>query len=74
MSATGNHYQFNVVMTCSGCSGAVNRALSKLEPDVSDVDISLENQTVDVTSSLPYDTILEKIKKTGKEVKSGRVI
>ncbi|EDO19083.1 hypothetical protein Kpol_2000p50 [Vanderwaltozyma polyspora DSM 70294] len=69
-----NHYQFEVVMTCSGCSNAVNKALTRLEPDVSNIDISLENQTVDVHSSLPYETVLEKIKKTGKEVKSGRTL
>lgn len=69
-----NHYQYNVVMACSGCSNAVNKVLTKLEPEVSKIDISLENQTVDVFTSLPYDTILEKIKKTGKEVKSGKQI
>lgn len=67
-----NHYQFSVVMSCSGCSNAVNKALSRLEPDVSRIDISLDAQTVDVYSTLPYETILEKIKKTGKEVKSGK--
>lgn len=61
-------------MTCSGCSNAVNKALSRLQPDVSNIDISLENQTVDLDSTLPYETVLEKIKKTGKEVKSGRII
>lgn len=66
-----NHYRFNVVMTCSGCSNAINRVLTKLEPDVSKIDISLENQTVDVFTNLPYDTIYDKIKKTGKEIKSG---
>ena len=66
------HYQFNVVMTCSGCSGAVNKVLTKLEPGVSKIDISLEKQLVDVYTTLPYDFILEKIKKTGKEVKSGK--
>ncbi|CCD25730.1 copper metallochaperone ATX1 NDAI_0F04120 [Naumovozyma dairenensis CBS 421] len=69
-----NHYQFNVVMTCSGCSNAINRVLTKLEPEVSKIDISLEDQTVDVTTSLPYETILEKISKTGKEVKSWKVL
>lgn len=67
-----HHYQFNVVMTCSGCSNAVNKALSRLEPDVSKIETSLEAQTVDVYTTLPYETILEKIKKTGKEVKSGK--
>lgn len=67
-----SHYQFDVVMSCSGCSNAINKVLSRLEPEVSKIDISLENQTVDVVTTLPYDTILEKIKKTGKEVKSGK--
>lgn len=67
-----NHYQFNVVMTCSGCSNAINRVLSRLEPEVSKIDISLESQTVNVFTTLPYDVILDKIKKTGKEVKSGK--
>ncbi|KAH3899629.1 probable Metal homeostasis factor ATX1 [Saccharomycodes ludwigii] len=69
-----NHYQFNVVMSCQGCSNAINKVLTKLQPEVSKVDISLEKQTVDVYSSLPYETILEKIKKTGKEVKSGNTL
>ncbi|SMN19738.1 similar to Saccharomyces cerevisiae YNL259C ATX1 Cytosolic copper metallochaperone that transports copper to the secretory vesicle copper transporter Ccc2p for eventual insertion into Fet3p [Maudiozyma saulgeensis] len=74
MSSTTQHYQFEVVMTCSGCSNAVQKALNRLEPDVSNIDISLEKQTVDVDSVLPYEMVLEKIKKTGKEVKSGKTI
>uniref|UniRef100_V5GT26 Putative ATX1-antioxidant protein and metal homeostasis factor n=2 Tax=Kalmanozyma brasiliensis (strain GHG001) TaxID=1365824 RepID=V5GT26_KALBG len=60
-------------MTCSGCSGAVSRVLSKLD-GVDSYDVSLENQTVVVKGSAPYETVLEKIKKTGKEVKSGQVV
>lgn len=67
-----NHYQYNVSMSCSGCSNSINKVLTRLEPEVSKVDISLENQTVDVFTSLPYETILEKIKKTGKTVNSGK--
>jgi copper chaperone len=38
-------------------------------------DISLADQTVIVkTSSVPYEDVLAKIKKTGKEVKSGEVV
>lgn len=35
--------------------------------------VSLENQTADIYAedSLPYETVLEKIKKTGKTIKSG---
>jgi copper chaperone len=68
------HYQFEVKMSCSGCSGAVTRALNKLE-GVDKVDANLEKQTVDVyTGSVDYETVLEKIKKTGKEVSGGKVI
>ncbi|KAG0674663.1 Cytosolic copper metallochaperone [Kluyveromyces marxianus] len=63
-----NHYQFNVKI------GAVERALSRLQPEVSKTDISLEKQTVDVYTTLPYETVLEKIKKTGKEVVSGTTL
>jgi hypothetical protein len=35
---------------------------------VSSFDVSLEKQEVLVKSELGYDTILEKLKKTGKEV------
>lgn len=69
-----NHYQFNVKMPCSGCSNAIQRVLNKMEPEVSKTEISLEKQSVDVYTTLPYDTILEKIKKTGKEVLSGTTL
>ncbi|ORZ02858.1 putative ATX1-antioxidant protein and metal homeostasis factor [Syncephalastrum racemosum] len=61
-------YTFNVEMSCSGCSGAVNRALSRLE-GIEKIDISLEKQTVVVDTELPREKILETIKKTGKTVK-----
>ncbi|KAI8323578.1 MFS general substrate transporter [Martensiomyces pterosporus] len=66
-----NTYEFEVAMSCSGCSGAVERALKRLEKerdaDIS-TDISLETQRVKVTTDLPRETILETIKKTGKAV------
>ncbi|EKV14969.1 Heavy metal-associated domain, HMA [Penicillium digitatum] len=67
-----HQYKFNVTMTCSGCSGAVERVLKKLE-GVKTFDVSLETQTVNVTTepTLSYDNVLEKIKKTGKTVNSG---
>lgn len=33
-------------------------------------DVSLENQTAKVVTALPYETVLEKIVKTGKKVNS----
>ncbi|AAS54025.1 AFR653Wp [Eremothecium gossypii ATCC 10895] len=68
------HYQFEVAMACSGCSNAIDRVLKKLAPEVSKTNISLDAQTVDVYTTLPYDVIHEKIKKTGKEIKSGKVL
>eukprot|EP00118_Oscarella_pearsei_P024845 m.306925 g.306925 ORF g.306925 m.306925 type:complete len:72 (+) comp41720_c0_seq1:147-362(+) len=56
---------FNVTMTCEGCSGAVNRVLKRLE-EVENIEIDMEGQKVTVTSTLDSDTLLEKIKKTGK--------
>ncbi|KAG6370099.1 copper chaperone taha [Boletus reticuloceps] len=78
-------------MTCGGCSGAVSRALAKVEGmrDGCDVvkreltmcagityDVSLEKQEVKVkvTGDVSYDEVLGKIKKTGKEVVSGKVV
>ncbi|GAA5983383.1 hypothetical protein JCM10908_000262 [Rhodotorula pacifica] len=66
-------YKFNVVMTCSGCSGAIDRVLKKTE-GVTSHDISLDKQEVLVKATVPYDDVLAKIKKTGKEVKSGEVV
>ena len=35
--------------------------------------MDLDSQTVDIyTDSVEYETVLEKIKKTGKEVRSGK--
>jgi copper chaperone CopZ len=68
-----HQYQFDVAMSCSGCSNAVNRVLTKLD-GVSDVDISLENQTVNVKTDLDYDTIYNTISKTGKKVNGGKVV
>ncbi|KAF8843638.1 copper chaperone, partial [Paxillus ammoniavirescens] len=59
-------------MSCAGCSGAVGRALDKV--DGITYEVSLQNQQVKVTGDVPYETVLEKIKKTGKEVVSSEVL
>ncbi|KAL9136227.1 MAG: hypothetical protein Q9175_002575 [Cornicularia normoerica] len=65
-----HHYHFDITMTCSGCSGAVERVLKKTD-GLSSYTVNLEAQTADVyTDSVPFDTVLEKIKKTGKTVKA----
>ncbi|ODQ65106.1 hypothetical protein NADFUDRAFT_25356 [Nadsonia fulvescens var. elongata DSM 6958] len=70
-----HEYHFDVAMSCSGCSNAINRVLNRLE-GVKAVDISLDDQTVKVKTapSLVYEDVLQTIKKTGKEVKDGRVV
>ncbi|AET37378.1 copper metallochaperone ATX1 Ecym_1125 [Eremothecium cymbalariae DBVPG len=65
------HYQFQVALACSGCVAAVEKALAKLQPDISKFDISLEKQIVDVYTSLPIGTVLDKLQKTGKKVSGG---
>ncbi|KIJ16727.1 hypothetical protein PAXINDRAFT_168228 [Paxillus involutus ATCC 200175] len=65
-------YLFNVKMSCEGCSGAVGRALAKV--DGITYEVSLQNQQVKVTGDVPYETVLEKIKRTGKEVVSSEVV
>ncbi|KAK9387453.1 hypothetical protein V1515DRAFT_535419 [Lipomyces mesembrius] len=72
---SSHEYQFNVAMSCSGCSGAVNRVLSKLE-GVNDIKITLDDQKVVVKTNdnLSYDAVLNQIKKSGKQVRSGEVI
>ncbi|GAQ41309.1 HMA, heavy metal-associated [Aspergillus niger] len=82
-----HQYKFNVSMSCGGCSGAVERVLKKLEASalnrfadflsssagVKSFDVNLESQTANVVTepSVPYDTVLATIKKTGKTVNSG---
>ncbi|KAL4913484.1 hypothetical protein BDW62DRAFT_161831 [Aspergillus aurantiobrunneus] len=65
-------YKFNVSMSCGGCSGAVERVLKKLD-GVKSFDVSLDSQTVSVVTdvSVPYETVLDTIKKTGKAVNTG---
>ncbi|XP_035213869.1 copper transport protein ATOX1-like [Stegodyphus dumicola] len=61
-------HEFSVEMTCEGCSGAVSRVLGKLKGSgVDDFSIDLGNKKVLVTSSLPAETLMETLKKTGKE-------
>ncbi|KAG7092483.1 hypothetical protein E1B28_008835 [Marasmius oreades] len=71
-------YQFDVKMTCGGCSGAIERVLQKAKDantvDELDFSVNLESQLVTVKTTLPYDDILARIKKTGKEVRSGKIM
>ncbi|TFY79406.1 hypothetical protein EWM64_g4605 [Hericium alpestre] len=72
-SQSEHQYKFDVKMTCSGCSGAVDRVLKKTE-GVSSYSVNLDTQEVLVTGTIPYDDLLAKIQKTGKEVRSGETL
>ena len=64
-------------MACGACSNAIDKILGRLD-GVESRSVSLEKQTVTVKvadkSSLSYDTVLEKIKKSGREVHGGSII
>jgi len=71
-----HNYQFGVKMTCGGCSTAVNRILANWAnetPGVKSYNVSLEEKLVEVTTddSVDYKTVLERVKKSGKEVTKG---
>jgi len=69
-----HNYKFNVAMSCSGCSGAVERVLKRLD-GVKSFDVNLEKQTAEIVTqddSLDYNTVLSTIAKTGKKVNSGQ--
>lgn len=57
-------HEFQVEMTCEGCSGAVTRVLNK--KGEKDVEIHMDKQRVYVNSTSSSDELLETIKKAGK--------
>lgn len=63
-------YQLNVKMTCGGCSGAITRVLNKAQQEgsVSSFDVNLETQLVNVSGPIEEDVLVEKIRKTGKQI------
>ena len=64
--------------TCSGQAGGYVPDLvggsATFTPGVTSYTVSLEQQSVDVEASVPFETVLEKIKNTGKEVLDAKVI
>jgi len=67
-------YKFNVSMSCSGCSGAVDRVLKRLD-GIKSYEVSLESQSATIVAepSLSYEKVLSTIAKTGKKVNTGEV-
>ncbi|KAG1878054.1 hypothetical protein DFJ58DRAFT_753866 [Suillus subalutaceus] len=68
--ASEHKYQLNVKMTCGGCSGAVTRVLTKAQQEgsVSSFDVNLETQLVNVQGPIEEEVLVEKIRKTGKQI------
>ncbi|XP_034961599.1 copper transport protein ATOX1 [Zootoca vivipara] len=58
-------YEFFVDMTCEGCSNAVTRVLNKLGGVQFEID--LPNKKVNIDSEHSVDTLLNTLKKTGKD-------
>ncbi|KYM97465.1 Copper transport protein ATOX1, partial [Cyphomyrmex costatus] len=58
-------HEFNVEMTCEGCSTAVQNVLRK-KAGIDDIKIDLPEKKVSVTTALDSNEILETLKKTGK--------
>ena len=56
-----------VAMMCTGCSGAVERVLGKME-GVQSFDVNLETQKVTVVGTVTQEEVVAKIAKTGKTV------
>jgi copper chaperone len=70
MASVEHKYQLNVKMTCAGCSGAVTRVLTKAQQEgsVSSFDVNLESQLVNVKGPIEQEALVEKIRKTGKQI------
>jgi len=62
-----NTVVLKVAMMCTGCSGAVERVLGKME-GVQSFDVNLETQKVTVVGTVTQEEVVAKIAKTGKTV------
>lgn len=62
-----NTVVLKVTMMCTGCSGAVERVLGKME-GVQSFDVNLETQKVTVVGTVTQEEVVAKIAKTGKAV------
>ncbi|TNM98586.1 hypothetical protein fugu_013150 [Takifugu bimaculatus] len=60
-------HEFEVAMTCEGCSGAVSRILNKLGVETFEID--LPKKLVWIESDKDVQVLTEALKKSGKEVK-----
>ncbi|PWN21827.1 hypothetical protein BCV69DRAFT_257839 [Microstroma glucosiphilum] len=75
-------YHFRVRMTCSGCSSAITRVLTKTS-GLQSFKVDLDSQTVDVIplaggkveeGGAGFEEVKEKIRKTGKEILEAEIV
>ncbi|KAJ1915314.1 hypothetical protein IWQ60_000403 [Tieghemiomyces parasiticus] len=58
---------YKVDMACTGCSGAVEKAVKKVD-GVQEVTTDIPSQKVTVTGTASYDDVKQAIVATGKQV------
>jgi len=63
-------YQFQVEMTCEGCSNALNKLLGRQRDkgEVSDFTVDLPTKTVSVTTIKELQEVVAMLEKAGKKV------
>jgi len=63
-------YQFQVEMTCEGCSNAMNKILSRQRDkgEVDDFTVDLPTKTVNVTTTKELQEVVAMLEKAGKKV------
>ncbi|KAJ7582670.1 copper chaperone taha [Mycena floridula] len=76
MSDAENSYKLDVKMTCTGCSGAIDRVLKKAKEagEVTEYSVNLDTQAVIVKGPISLEDLQVKIGKTGKEIRSAERI
>merc|ERR1739843_10937 len=65
--ADPNKYEYQVTMSCGGCAKTVEKALKELE-GITSYEILLEQQKVEVVTSLQSSTVFQTLLQTGKKV------
>ncbi|VEL29566.1 unnamed protein product [Protopolystoma xenopodis] len=60
-------YAFRVEFPCEGCASAARRVLDQLDGIISS-ETSVEEKLVKVKTTLPYQEVIDQLKKTSKPV------
>ncbi|KAH8828646.1 copper chaperone taha [Flagelloscypha sp. PMI_526] len=74
-----NQYKFNVEMSCTGGSSAIEKVLTKAKNDsgstgISDFSVDYETKIVLVKGTASYDDVHARIAKTGKKIVSSETL